>query len=229
MPALVVLLARMPLVLAEPALWPDDLNYLIHVCENPGRPVWHYVNLAGVEGLRVAAADAGGMGLGEPGAVAGLDALSVRRLQPGALRTGPGAAAHPMSQAVLPTALQRRLACLPLILLPVSSVGQATAVAIQHVTFLMIAAWLVVVHAGPNPWTERLSRTGVAALLATLLLAMWSAPTAFALCLPALAGLAWAWRDGRLRSRVLPGPGGGDPIGHWLPVARRGPRCVVPA
>src|SRR3546814_19376121 len=50
---------------------------------------------------------------------------------------------HPMSQALLPDAVQRRLACLLLILLPVSTIGEATAVAIQHVTFLMIAAWLV--------------------------------------------------------------------------------------
>lgn len=199
--ALVVLLVRMPLALVEPALWPDDLNYLIHVYENPGRPVWHYVNLAGVEGY--------------VSLLPMLEAWAWVNLVPSPVWTpylfvgsslvlcalAQALPLHPMSQALLPTALQRRLACLLLILLPVSTVGQATALAIQHVTFLMIAAWLVVVHAGPNPWTERLSRAGVAALLATLFLAMWSAPTAFALCLPALAGLTWAWRDGRLRSR----------------------------
>src|SRR3546814_20249798 len=40
----------MPSALVEPALWPDDLNYLIHVYEVPGAPVWHYVNMAGVKG-----------------------------------------------------------------------------------------------------------------------------------------------------------------------------------
>src|SRR3546814_1969394 len=100
-----------------------------------------------------------------------------------------------MSQALLPDAVQRRLACLLLILLPVSTIGEATAVAIQHVTFLMIAAWLVAVQIGANSWTERLSPAGLSALLAALFLAMWSAPTAFALALPAMAGLVLAWRE----------------------------------
>src|SRR3546814_2019614 len=48
--AFLVLVLRMPSALVEPALWPDDLNYLIHVYEVPGAPVWHYVNMAGVKG-----------------------------------------------------------------------------------------------------------------------------------------------------------------------------------
>src|SRR3546814_2626343 len=47
------------------------------------------------QGLHLAAADAGGLGLGASGAVAGLDALSVRRLQHAVLRARPGAAAAP--------------------------------------------------------------------------------------------------------------------------------------
>src|SRR3546814_11997190 len=68
---------------------------------------------------------------------------------------------HPMSQALLPDAVQRRLACLLLILLPVSTIGEAKAVALQQLTFLMIADWLVAVHIGTNSWSERTSPAGL--------------------------------------------------------------------
>lgn len=199
--AFAVLVLRMPSALVEPALWPDDLNYLIHVYQNPGEPVWHYVNLAGIKGYI--------------SLLPMLEAWAWVNLVPSPTWTpylfvGSSLAfcalaqalpLHPMSQALLPIAGQRRLACLLLILLPVSTIGEATAVAIQHVSFLMIAAWLVAAHAGANRWTERLSAVGIGMLLAALFLAMWSAPTAFVLSLPALGGLVLAWRQGRLWSR----------------------------
>lgn len=200
--AFVVLVVRMPFALVEPALWPDDLNYLVHVYENPGEPVWHYVNLAGVKGYI--------------SLLPMLEAWAWVHLVPSPTWTpylfvgssmmicalAQALPLHPMSRVVLATATQRRLACLLLMLLPVSTIGEATAVAIQHVSFLMIAAWLVAVHVGANPWAERLSPIGVGMLLAALFLAMWSAPTAFALSLPALAGLVLARRQARLRSRA---------------------------
>jgi len=199
--ALAVLLVRMPTALLAPALWPDDLNYMVHVYENPGEPVWYYVNLAGTKGY--------------VSLLPMLEAWAWVHLPPSPAWTpflfvGSSLALcalaqalplHPVSAAVLTTALQRRLAFLLLVLLPVSTVGEATALAIQHVTFLMIAAWLVAVHVGGNPWTERLRAPALAALLAVLFLAIWSAPSAFVLLLPALAGLALAWRRGALGAR----------------------------
>src|SRR3546814_891727 len=161
----------MPSALVEPALWPDDLNYLIHVYEVPGAPVWHYVNMAGVKGYI--------------SLLPMLEAWAWVHLVPSPAWTpylfvgssmlfcalAQALPLHPMSQALLPDAVQRRLACLLLILLPVSTIGEATAVAIQHVTFLMIAAWLVAVPIGANSWPGRLRPAGLSAPLAALVLA----------------------------------------------------------
>src|SRR3546814_4064955 len=100
----------MPSALVEPALWPDDLNYLIHVYEVPGAPVWHYVNMAGVKGYI--------------SLLPMLEAWAWVHLVPSPAWTpylfvgssmlfcalAQALPLHPMSQALLPDAVQRRLA-----------------------------------------------------------------------------------------------------------------------
>lgn len=200
--AFMVLILRMPTALIEPAMWPDDFNYLVHVYNYPAEPVWYYVNLAGTRAY--------------VSLLPMLEAWAYVHWVPSytwtpylfvgsSLVLAAAAQAlplHVLSGSILVTPVQRRLAYLLLILLPVSTIGEVTTVAIQHVTFLMIAAWLVAAAVGRNEWLERCALTSFAAYLMVLGLTLWSAPTGFVLLLVALPALICAWRGRYLRSRV---------------------------
>lgn len=196
--AFAVLVLRAPETVLTPALWPDDFNYLIHVLTT-GEPVWYYINLAGTKGyvsllpmLESWAFVHWAPAWLTPWLFVGSSMIWVALAQ--------ALPVHPISNAVLTTPTQRRMAYLLLILLPVSTMGEVVALAIQHVTFLMIAAWLVAMCAGPNDWVDRLRLPGLSALLAALVLAMWSAPTAFVLAPVALVALVFKYRAGQVRS-----------------------------
>jgi hypothetical protein len=196
--ALAVLVLRAPETVLTPALWPDDFNYLIHVLTT-GEPVWYYINLAGTKGyvsllpmLESWAFVHWAPAWLTPWLFVGSSMIWVALAQ--------ALPVHPISNAVLTTPTQRRMACLLLIMLPVSTMGEVVALAIQHVTFLMIAAWMVAMCAGPNDWVDRLRPLGLLTLSAALVLAMWSAPTAFVLAPVALIALIFKFRAGRLLS-----------------------------
>ncbi|NQW09992.1 MAG: hypothetical protein HQ481_08965 [Alphaproteobacteria bacterium] len=200
--AFAVLLLRMPTALVEPALWPDDFNYLTHVYNYPGEPIWYYVNLAGTKAY--------------VSLLPMLEAWAYVHLVPSYAWTPYlfvgssvllAAAAqalplHPLSMAMLTTPTQRRLAYILLILLPVSTIGEVTTVAIQHVTFLMMAAWLAAMAVGRNDWLERCGPIGFGVYLLVLGVAIWSAPTGFVLLVAALPALLWAVLRGSGRSRA---------------------------
>lgn len=189
--SLAVLLIRMPFALIDPALWPDDFNYLVHVYNNPDQPVWYYVNLAGTKAY--------------VSLVPMVEAWAYVHWAPNYLWTpylfvgssliltalAQALVLHPMSVSVLTNVLQRRLAFLLIVLLPVSTIGEVTTVAIQHVSWLMIACWMVAVAVGHNRWIGELSPVGLLLYLVFLGLAIWSAPTAFVLIVVAAAGLVW--------------------------------------
>jgi len=195
--ALAVLVLRLPDVITAPPLWPDDMIYVIHVFQT-GEAVWHHINMANVKSyvsllpmLETWAAVTWFPAAAIPWVLVWTSLLWCAVAQALPL--------HPISAAVLTGPAERWLAAGLMILLPVSSIGEVVAVAIQHVSFLAIAAWLVAMCVGPNRWVDELRPWGLALLVAALGVAIWSAPTAFVLAPVALIALAWRWWRGLLR------------------------------